>query len=191
MLREVNSHVLVDLKITAHQFMILFMILDGMYAHLDEYLKSNDSYKIFNEDLKKLSELSLLTYDSSNVYNYKAIVVTPSFMKRVAKYDFFDELYTAYPTKISRPDGSVDYLRKDRHYCEQVYSIITKSNPDIHDHIMRCLRAELKQREASGTINYMKRLSNWITKREWENYADIVDNNTELKEDNTYGTALE
>jgi hypothetical protein len=191
MLREINSQVLVNLKITAHQFIIMMLVLNEYWGHLEEYLKASNSYENLSEDLKYLADKSFLTYDSSNPHNYKSIVVQPPFMKAIGKDDRFDELYLQYPTRITRPDGSVDYLRKDRRHCEQIYSIITKGSQDVHDHIMSCLRAELDYRHANGTINYMKRLGNWLSKREWENFEDIVANNIQIKEDNNYGTALE
>lgn len=191
MLREINSHVLINLKITAHQFIIMMILLDGSYGHLDEYLKSTNSYETFNEDLSNLAARSFVSYDPSTILDLKSIVVMPSFMQVVAKYNNFDELYATYPSKISRPDGSIDYLRKDRKHCEQVYSIISKGNRDVHEHIMNCLRAELAARRNNNSMQYMKRLGSWLTKREWENFADIVDNNINIKEVNTYGTALE
>ena len=167
------------------------MLLDGSYMHLKEYLINSNSYDKFNEDLKNLSTRSFVAYDPSNVNDYKSIEVLPPFMQVVAKHNKFDELYATYPSKISRPDGSIDYLRKDRRQCENVYSIITKGNQDVHDHVMACLRTELAYRKNNNSMQWMKRLGTWITKREWENFADIVDNSITLKEDNTYGTALE
>ena len=191
MLREINTHILIDLKITAHQHIIAMLLLNDAYDHLDEYLKSTNSYNTFEEDLSNLAARTLVSYNPANIHNYKSIVVLPSFMRTVAKYDNFEELYSTYPMKISRPDGSVDYLRKDRRMCKQLYSIVTKGNRDTHEHIMSCLRAELTHRQRSNSMSYMKRLSTWLPKREWENYADIIDDNIQQNPTEQYGTTIE
>jgi len=191
MLREVNTHILIDLRITAHQHIIAMLLLYEAYDHLEEYLKSTNSYDSFEEDLSNLAARTLVAYNPSNIYNYKSISVLPSFMQKVAKYDNFEELYSTFPMKVSRPDGIVDYLRKDRRLCKQIYSIITKGNRDTHEHIMKCLRTELNHRLSSNSMGYMKRLSKWLPQREWENYEDVIDDNGLLKPTETYGTNLE
>ena len=62
MLREINTHVLIDLKITAHQYVIAMLLLNEAHDHLDDYLNATGSYRAFEEDLSNLATRSLVTY---------------------------------------------------------------------------------------------------------------------------------
>lgn len=166
------------------------LLLNEAYDHLDEYLESTNSKEHFKEDLNNLAARSFVSYTPSNITDYKSIVVSPLFMRVVAKYDDFEQLYAMYPVSVTRPDGSVDYLRKDRMLCSKIYSIVVKGNKDSHDHIMRCLNSELNYRKSSGTMKYMKRLSKWLSQREWENFEDVIDD-APRQITESYGTTLE
>ena len=108
--------------------------------------------------------------------------------------DFFDELYKEYPVKVMRPDGVVDYLRADRETSRHIYALLTKGDKQVHDHILKCLRFEIKKRYANNSFNYMKRINKWLSSREWESYEDEVDDLSSAATRNEgemrYGTGL-
>jgi len=190
MLRELNTQVLIDLGISAHQYIIAMLLLNEHFDHLNEYLNSTNTYKSFDEDLKNLSARTLVRYNPSDIYNYRTITVLPTFMREVAKYDGFEELYNTYPKSVVRPDGKSDYLRRDKRFCKQIYSIVVKDNRDVHEHIMSCLHKELNYRKKNGrAMSYMKRLNKWLSDREWENFEDELHDNSNSGE--VYGTTIE
>jgi hypothetical protein len=191
MLRDVNTEVLIKLNITAHQFIIAILLMNKFYDHLEEYLKESDSYDAFPDDLRRLAKKSLVAYYSDQPYKYKNIVVQPEFLTLLFKDDMFAELLDLYPNKVSRPDGMIQYLRRDKRVCKDIYSILTKEDRIIHEHIMNCLKFELQYRKKSNGMQWMKTLQNWLTGREWENFEDLVADGTSLNPKQTYGTNLE
>ena len=120
--------------------------------------------------------------------------VTLNFKDLINKDDLFDELYNEYPVKVIRPDGNLDYLRADRKASRGIYALLTKGDKQVHDHIIKCLRFELKRRYANNSLNYMKRLNKWLSSREWESYEDEVDDLSSAATRNEgemrYGTGL-
>jgi hypothetical protein len=191
MLRDVNTEVLINLNINAHQFIIAILLVNKYYDHLEKYLKESDSYDSFPDDLRRLSKKSLVAYQPDKEYNFKSIVVQPEFLRTLHKDDIFEELLLEYPMKVQRPDGVMAFLKRDKRLCKDLYYIITKDDRMKHEHIISCLKTELRHREASGTMQYMKTLQNWLSGREWENFEDLVANGTSAKQTDSYGTQLE
>lgn len=191
MLREISTQVLINMKINAHQAIIGLLLMSKEYDYLEKYLIETNSYDTFEKDLKRLAAQNLVTYNSQKPYSFKSIVVKPMFIQRFSKGDNFMEFFETYPVKVTRPDGAADFLRKDRRMCKDVYSIVTKDAQDKHDHIMNCLRYEIKYRERSNSMRFMKRMYKWLSEREWENFEDLAASGSSLKPTQTYGTQLE
>ena len=191
MLRDVNTEVLINLNINAHQFIIMILLVDKQYDHLDKYLVASNSYDTFLDDLRRLSKKSLVAYPTNKPYIYKSIVVQPEFLRMLYKDDIFEELYYQFPKKATRPDGMVAYLRRDRRLCKDLYYIITKDDRTKHDHILTCLECELKYRKKNNSMQWMKTLQKWLSGREWENFEDLVADGSLTKQTDSYGTQLE
>ena len=191
MLRDVNTEVLINLNINAHQFIIMILLVDKQYDHLDKYLVASNSYDTFPDDLRRLSKKSLVAYHNDKPYNYKSIVVQPEFLCTLYKDDIFEELYNQFPKKATRPDGMVAYLRRDRRLCKDLYYIITKDDRIKHDHILTCLEYELEYRKRNNGMQWMKTLQKWLSGREWENFEDLVADGSLTKQTDSYGTQLE
>ena len=191
MLRDVNTEVLINLNINAHQFIIAIMLMNKYYDHLDKYLKESNSLDSFPDDLKRLSSKSLVAYHKNKPYDFKSIVVQPEFLRTLHKDDIFEELHDAFPVKVQRPDGVYAFLRRDRRLCKDLYYIITKDDRMKHEHIMLCLKTELDHRNRTNSMQYMKTMSNWLSGKEWENFEDLVANGTSQKQSSSYGTQLE
>lgn len=193
MLREIDTNVLIEKEITAHHFVILFLLVQKEYDHLDVYLKATKTYDRIIQDLNYLKTKSLVTFNAETFPNlsYKSVEVSPDFIRKVAKFSNFEDIYYRYPIKTKRPDGNWDYLRRDKASSEKIYNIIVKRNMDVHNKIVKCLNYELRERESTNTLGYMKRLTNWLADQEWKNYEDVVDDASLPKEKNTYGTDIE
>lgn len=191
MLIKVNTEVLVNMKITAHQFVIVNLLMGKFYDHLDKYLVETNSTESFPDDLAQLAKTSLVAYNKEKPHNLKSIVVQPEFLSTLHKDDIFEELYASFPVKVQRPDGTAAFLRRDRRLCKDLYYIITKDDLPTHKHIMSCLGTELEHRKRTNSMQYMKTLQNWLSGKEWENYEDLIDDGSySNKHANTYGTHL-
>lgn len=193
MLKEVNSDVLITLKINAHQYIILLMLIGDAFGLLEEYLIETNSYDTFPKDLKYLTQMNLASYRHNKPYDYKSIAVLPKFISTLSKDDAFIEFWETYPVKVTRPDGKVDMLRKDRKECQNIHAIMTKGDRSIHDHIMKCLKYEIEYRERTNSMQWMKRPRSWLSGREWQNFEDMVDDRSlpERQEKVEYGQQLE
>lgn len=192
MLRTINTDILINNEISAHHYIILNLLYQKKYNILDEYLNSSKTYDDFPKEVKYLQSKLLVHFNSDNSpYNYKTIVVSSDSIRMLGNYNNFEEIYNIYPIKVRRPDGKENFLRRDRKTCEQLYNIIVKGSQDTHAHIMKCLQFELKDRESTGTLKYMKTLSNWLSDKEWKNYEDVVDDASYLKEKRLYGDTIE
>ena len=110
MLRDINTEVLIDLNITAHQFILAILLMSKQYDHLEKYIKESNSYDTFPYDLERLALKSLVAYHNDKPYNFKSIVVQPEFHQVLYKDDIFQELLNTYPAKVTRPDGVVSFL---------------------------------------------------------------------------------
>ena len=190
MLRDVNTEVLINLNINAHQFIIAILLMNKYYDHLDKYLIESNSRDTFPNDLRRLTKKSLVAYNKEKPYDYKSIVVQPEFLRTLHKDDIFEELHDAFPIKVQRPDGITAFLRRDKRLCKDLYYIITKDDRVKHEHIMTCLNTELEYRKNNGSMQWMKTLSKWLSGKEWENFEDLVANGTSQKQ-SSYGTHLE
>ena len=191
MLSYVNTEVLINLNINAHQFMIAIMLVNKAYDHLDKYLNETNSVDTFPNDLSNLAKKSLVAYNKENPHNLKSIVVQPEFLSTLHKDDIFEEMFSIFPTKVQRPDGAIAFLRRDKRLCKDLYYIITKDNRPKHEHIMTCLRAELEHRKKTNSMQYMKTLQKWLSGKEWENYEDLVADGSYInKRANDYGAQL-
>lgn len=193
MLKTISTDVLINNKISAHQYLIVCLLFEQKYDVLDNYLKKTNTYEQLDEDLTNLSTRGFIHYNSELFpYNsYKSILVSNTNVKLLGKYSNFDEIYNLYPVKVRRPDGKEAFLRKDRKTSEQIYSIIVKENKETHDHILKLLKLELQDREKTNTLGYMKTLVNWLSNREWRDYEDVVDDASYKKDKYLYGTNIE
>jgi hypothetical protein len=195
MLININTDTLLQSKLTAHQFLIALYMSQGKFGDLEAYLEQTSSVERVNSDLDwlwKKGFIMELSFGPATIpTDYQ---VTRNFLDLISsKEDFFDELYREYPVKVIRPDGATDYLRADRQTSKRIYALFTKGDKQVHDHIMNCLRFELRKRRASNSLNYMKRLTKWLSSREWESYEDEVNESsaaTNNEGEHRYGTEL-
>lgn len=104
--------------------------------------------------------------------------------------DLFKEFVLEFPQKVTRTDGTVDFLRTDLSNAENLYLSYVGRSRDKHNHILNCLKAEIKQRESNGTMPYMTRIYKWLANKAWTSYEDIVDEVLTSNKDLGYGTAL-
>lgn len=96
------------------------------------------------------------------------IMLRNTFIGEAKKDDLFDELLQEYPSKVTRPDGSTDWLKTDLTRCRKQYTLLVKKDEVLHKHIMACLRFELSERRMTNKMLFMKRLPKWLATEEWK-----------------------
>ena len=159
---------------------------------MNEYLKNTKSESTLGYDLYVLSDSGFLTYNASDPEDLNNVKVSQLFSKLVSEGSFFEELFDIYPRKITRPNGTIDYLRTDRSTCNRLYTFYTLNNRSKHDHILNCLKLEITTRQKEGSLGYMKRMPAWLVSKEWESYADRIADSTGVQiESQGYGTDVE
>lgn len=193
---EISLETLKKAKITAHQFLILKLVTDRKFSELEYYLTLTNSIESLKKDLTYLENIKMINkFDKNNPMDFKWITVNINFFILVSEGDYFEEFYNMFPIKVYRPNGTIDYLRSDRSHCKKLYINITKRNKSKHEHILKCLNFEIKEREATGTLPFMKRMVNWLTSEEWKSIEDRLSDSTDIINKNNktnmpYGTEL-
>ena len=194
MIVDVNTDFLINNKITANQYLLLSLILADKQSILKDYYLTNviDVEQI-TADIKVLHDKGFIEGYVVGIYNFDNLHPT-NFIKRLfVDADYFKEFMFAYPLKVTRSDGTLDYLRTDQAKARMLYLAYTKNTKSIHDHILKCLKYEIAYREQTGTMKFMKRMTTWLNSQEWESSEDQIDDLGELTykdKDMGYGTEL-
>lgn len=98
------------------------------------------------------------------------IMLRNTFIGEVKKDDLFEELLLEYPGKITRPDGTTDYLKVDLNKSRKLYGQLVKKDELLHKQIMECLKFEIRERTRTNKMSYMKRLYKWLITEEWKGW---------------------
>lgn len=194
MMLEISLDTLNGSGITAHQFLICRLISDNKYNELKKYLETTKSLDNLSNDIEHLAELNLIETSKYNVdKDFKKLTVKPAFKKLIANGSFFEELYETYPVKVVRDGGQTDYLRAERYNSKRIYDLIVHNNPSKHEHILKCLQAEVAHRQQHGTLGYMKRLYKWLATQEWKSFEERLDESYSASDgkEALYGTTIE
>ena len=168
MLLQVDIKHLLKYRLTADEYIIIQLLYDKKFDEYNQYLSN---YSIVEKELlfNRLYKSGLIK-DTNQPNEYK-----PEFIEldnwanvMLAKGDYFDEFLQHYPTTITRPDGTKDYLRTDTNRCRLIYNRITKGNQALHNHIVECLKYEVRLKTSDGSMKYMKRMPKWLASEEWK-----------------------
>lgn len=194
MIVDINTDFLINNKITANQFLLLQLILVDKQSILrDYYLVNNIPVDQVTADIKDLHSKGLLEGYAVGAYDFKNIKPTTYLKSLFNADDLFKDFLSTFPLKVTRTDGTVDYLRTDQSKARMLYLACTRGKKSIHDHILKCLQHEIKYRESNNSMKFMKRMTSWLSSQEWESFEDQIDDlgNITFKENELgYGTEL-
>ena len=194
MILEVNLQTLNEMKLTAHQYLLAKLISDNKIDTIEEYLKLTNSIETLPADMQALLDkgyiIPKIKLDDS--YDFARTIVTHYFKKDVSHGDLYAELYNTYPSKVIRPNGKTDYLRTGHRQSKIFYTTTIHGNIEKHEHIINCLKAEVRDRELNGTMRFMPRLYKWLTSNGWLSYEDhLEDGLVQEVNNNGYGNEIE
>lgn len=194
MIVDINTDFLINNKITANQYLLLQLILVDKQSILrDYYLVNNIPVDQVSDDIKQLHDKGFLEGYAVGPYDFKNIKPTTYLKSLFNADDLFKDFLSTFPLKVTRTDGTVDYLRTDQSKARMLYLASTRGKKSIHDHILKCLQHEIKYRESNGSMKFMKRMTTWLSSQEWESFEDQIDDlgNITFKETELgYGTEL-
>lgn len=194
MIVDVNTDFLINNKITANQFLLLSLILADKQNILKEYCLINSINVVeLTADIKTLHDKGMIEGYVAGLYDFDHLKPTSFIKKLLTDTDLFKEFMMSYPLKVTRGDGTVDYLRTDQSKARMLYLAYTKGKKSIHDHILKCLKHEVNFREKNGSLKFMKRMTSWLSSQEWESFEDQIDDLGSITfndNDLGYGTEL-
>jgi hypothetical protein len=170
MVVDINIDKILKLGITADVYILLYFIHKKNYTMANKYLAKNPVLtKDVLEDL--INKRLIHNSNSPGTCNPDKIQVRETFVESVIKpTTFYDEFLEHFPVKVLRPDGVTDYLRSDLKRCKVIYNKIVKGDRETHNNILRYLDEEVKVRNATNQMKFMKRLPKWLASEEWETW---------------------
>lgn len=175
MLITLNTDSIKQLNVRLEHYIFLLLAAEQKQDLLDGYFPKDTRDVLLKEDL---------------IENVEECKLTEKAKKIVYGDNLFKEFTNEFPQKVTRTDGTVDFLRTDLVNAENLYLSYVGRSRDKHNHIIKCLKAEVKQREGNGSMPYMKRIFTWLASKGWQSYEDIVDEVLTSNKDLGYGTTL-
>ena len=162
---------LLNKNITANDYTIAVLLKEKKYGLLKKFVELEKNS--FYESIKRLKQNGYITYNTiGSIVPLKEIKVTEDFNDIISNGDNFEEFYNLYPTKTTRPNGKVDYLRVDKNKCKIRYKRLVNNNLMIHDHIMDCLKYEIEKRTKNNNMAYFQRMYNYLISENWKKYEE-------------------
>jgi hypothetical protein len=175
-------------NLSAAQYFYLILIAENKQDLLKEYLDRNYPAEDCTIDPKKLHK-ELLEKDLF-IEPGSDWIATEKTKNIIFGDNLFKEFVAEFPQSVTRTDGTIDFLRTDLSNAETAYKCYIGRSRDKHNHIMKCLKAEIKNRTSNGSMPYMKRILTWITSKAWTSYEDSLDAILTPNKDLGYGTNL-
>jgi hypothetical protein len=170
----IDTELLINSKITPNQLVVGRLISNRQFITLLDLIDAGVITESgFHRAVDGLVSKKLFANTSpQGEYDFNLITPLDSFLKLVARGDKFEELAALFPSVVTRPDGSSDYLKVDLAKSKREYEKLVKKDLALHNHILKCLAYEINLREKENKLMYMKRLPNWITSEEWKSYEE-------------------
>ena len=192
MIVEVNTDYLLKSQLTANQYIMLHLLFEGKRNTLEQFMLMND-LQSEAEDLHKRG--FILNWSDDVIIDN--LILSRDRCKELFDYQdsFFWELFSTYPIKVPNGDGGTRALRPTSLDAKQTKTLKKKyekkvKKKDKHEHIMRCLNAEMWMRRKRNTLAYMQKLETYLNQESWYNYEYLLEMSNEQKA-LKYGEELE
>lgn len=194
MIVDVNTDFLINNKLTANQYFLMSLIIADKQSILKDYfLVNNINVEEMHKDYSTLVNKGFLQGYILGDYDLSHVKPTEHLKALLGTDDLFKEFLYTFPMKVVRSDGTLDYLRTDQTKAKLLYLAYTRGKKSIHDHILKCLKHEIKYRESNNSMQYMKRIVTWLNSKEWESFEDQIDDLGDINfkdKEMGYGTEL-
>jgi len=192
MIIELDDNFLTKNEITAKEYLLCFLLVNGNINRIKKYDKIDQFDTEFLINLEKKGLIKKKEIPAIMFLTINNIEVTNKFKGLIDNVvDPFEEFWSIYPLKVIRLNGEISTLKINRGRTKQKYEKIIRGKPLLHKTIMNCLRYELAYRIQNDSIKWMKNINNWLEGEEWKNFEEMIDKNLAAKTDKpSYGTNL-
>jgi hypothetical protein len=194
MLIQLNTHLLIEHKLTANQLILLSLLSKQNYSTFSTFLKAFDCKKEFEELVER-----------GYIFGYKPNVpLTYLSVSRKAiagvlglGESYFWEFFSRYPMKVNTKKSGVRILHppdpesKEAQEMKRKYEKVINTKA-AHEHVIKCLETELSVRRTGEGFDYMLSMKSYIEQQAWDRYAYHVDKQTPITgdEEHRYGEQL-
>ena len=169
---EIDFQLLIDTKMSADDYLYLYIIYRKGFNYLEQLNLKPDLEKLQKDGFVKIGE----TPDTH--------IVRQEFIDLfLSNYDqMFAELVGTYPMKVNSPGRGIRVLHakdpdaKANEKNRKRYKKIVDGKPYKHKHIMTCLNNQLKVER--DNLGYLQNLETWINNHTWEKYENLDENDT-------------
>lgn len=92
----------------------------------------------------------------------------------------FEKFISIYPTRILTPTGTrilspASVKSKQARKLKRKWNLATNKDPELQEHVIKCLEAEVKLRERENKMEFMRGIETWLNNATWEDYAYLLD----------------
>jgi hypothetical protein len=93
----------------------------------------------------------------------------------------FDSFIETFPTRVKNNAGVVRVLSPDSpdtlsgRKLKHKWHVITKNNSKLQEHIIQCLKEEVRVRTNTGELYWMRNAETWLNKCTWEDYEYLLE----------------
>ena len=142
------------------------------------YQKQDIPFNVSKDEINSLIESGYLVEKEEGVYNYTFKTFT--IFQEQPEEDLFEEFYRLFPHKV--PDGQQGYRHTSTQdprgmaakRTRQIWSRLVGKKIAKQDHIIKCLRAELKYRTNKGSLMYLNNIDTWLRQAKWEEWEYLI-----------------
>lgn len=119
---------------------------------------------------ESISKNRFKNYGLSNMYPTKLFY---DLFEKPITVHAIEELKNTYPTKTPAKKRR---LQSDPDKWKPKYLNIIKGKPELHELIIKCIKAEAKHRRSTGSEEFWPLLTTYINNKRWEDYEDEAEN---------------
>jgi len=190
MIVTIDTDKMFKLGITPDEYTLLQLIQNRALVSAAKLIQKVPT--LTSSTLEKLVDKRLIhNTNQDGKMDVTRIMLRNTFVGEVKKDDLFEELLLEYPGKVVRPDGTNDYLKTDLTKCRKLYIQLIKKDEVLHKQIMDCLKLEVRERNRTNKMGYMKRLPKWLLSEEWKTWQQQLGESDVETIDLGYGLKLE
>jgi hypothetical protein len=150
-----------------------YILLWGLYNRVKVNYLVVDT--VGTEDLLKRQLVGYSTTTGELLLTTKSLEI---FEPPSALFDSFIEIF---PTRVKNNAGVVRVLSPDSpdslsgKKIKHKWHSITKNNTKLQEHILECLKEEVRVRTNMGELYWMRNAETWLNKCTWENYEYLLE----------------
>lgn len=157
-------------KLTANQFIFMYLKIIKMDEKLYQYLETSNP--LSRKELTILEERGFIVNVNPTVNDYWAdgYLVTKRFHDAISPdHSYAEEFWETYPAFYNNNQKQLPLKNIAKHDFLNRYTMIVRSEADLHERIMRSLRYQ------KGVGEIMVRIDRWMDNCTWESIEQEID----------------